>query len=75
MASITCPNCGADLTAPQSVRIAEYHFGRLENADQAPMEGPGFVYHFEQADTFTILCNTCKRLVRTLPITATSQAK
>jgi hypothetical protein len=33
------------------------------------MEGPGFKYHFEQPDTYTILCNTCKRLVRTLPIT------
>jgi hypothetical protein len=32
------------------------------------MEGPGFKYHFEQPDTYTILCNTCKRLVRTLPI-------
>jgi hypothetical protein len=52
------------------VRIAEYHFGRLEQADQSPMEGPGFVYHFEQPDTYTILCNTCKRLVRTLPIPA-----
>ena len=70
MAAISCPNCGADLTAPQSVRIAEYHFGRLEKADQTPMEGPGFNYHFEQPDTYTILCNTCKRLVRTLPITA-----
>ena len=68
MAAISCPNCGADLTAPQSVGIAEYHFGRLEKADQTPMEGPGFKYHFEQPDTYTILCNTCKRLVRTLPI-------
>ena len=48
MAAISCTHCGADLTAPQSVRIAEYHF--------------------EQADNFTILCNSCKRLVRTLPI-------
>ena len=45
MAAISCTHCGADLTAPQSVRIAEY-----------------------QADNFTILCNSCKRLVRTLPI-------
>ena len=70
MAAISCPNCGADLTAPQSVRIAEYHFGRLEKADQSPMEGPGFIYHPEQPDTYTILCNTCKRLVRTLPLAA-----
>ena len=33
MAAISCPNCGADLTVPQSVRIAEYHFGRLEKVD------------------------------------------
>ncbi len=68
MAAISCTHCGADLTAPQSVRIAEYHFGRLEKVAQEPMEGPGFKYHFEQPDTFTILCNSCKRLVRTLPI-------
>jgi hypothetical protein len=68
MAATSCPNCGADLTAPQSVRIAEYRFGRLEQADQTPVEGPGFVYHNEQPDTYTILCNTCKRLVRTLPL-------
>jgi hypothetical protein len=69
MSAITCSNCGANLEAPQSVRIAEYHFGRLEKADQDPMEGPGFIYHFEQPDTYTILCTTCNRLVRTLPIT------
>jgi len=69
MSALTCSNCGANLEAPQSVRIAEYHFGHLEKADQTPMEGPGFVYHFEQPDTYTILCNTCNRLVRTLPIT------
>jgi hypothetical protein len=68
MAGISCTHCGADLTAPQSVRIAEYNFGRLEKADQDPMEGPGFKYHLEVPDTFTILCTTCKRLVRTLPI-------
>lgn len=68
MAGISCTHCGADLTAPQSVRIAEYHFGRLEKADQEPTEGPGFNYHMEVPDTFTILCTTCKRLVRTLPI-------
>ena len=68
MAATTCPNCGADLTAPQSVRIAEYHFGRLEKTPQDPMEGPGFTYHREQPDTYTILCNACKRLVRTLPM-------
>jgi hypothetical protein len=64
MAAISCTHCGADLTAPQSVRIAEYQFGRMEKVD----EDPGFKYHFEQADNFTILCNSCKRLVRTLPI-------
>lgn len=68
MAAITCPNCGADLTAPQSVRIAEYHFGRLEKADQDIVEGPGFTYHRETPDTYTLLCNACKRLVRTLPL-------
>lgn len=68
MASLTCPNCGADLTAPHAVRIAEYRFGRLEKVAQEPMEGPGFVYHPEQADTYTILCNACRRLVRTLPL-------
>jgi hypothetical protein len=46
------------------VRIAEYQYGRLEKV----AEDPGFKYHFEQADNFTILCNSCKRLVRTLPI-------
>ena len=68
MAAITCPNCGADLSAPQSVRIAETHFGRLEKVAQDPMEGPGFAYHREVPDTYTILCNACKRLVRTLPL-------
>ena len=68
MAAITCPNCGADLTAPQSVRIAEYHFGHLEKADQDIVEGPGFTYQREQPDTYTILCNACRRLVRTLPL-------
>jgi uncharacterized protein YbaR (Trm112 family) len=68
MAITSCPNCGADLTATQSVRIAEYYFGKLVKADQQPMEGPGFTYQFEQADTYTIICNACKRLVRTLPI-------
>jgi hypothetical protein len=50
------------------VRIAEYHFGRLEKISQDPLEGPGFKYHFEVPDTYTILCNGCKRLVRSLPI-------
>jgi len=68
MAFISGPNCGADLTAPQSVRIAEYRFGHLEKVAQEPMEGPGFVYHLEVPDTYTILCTACKRLVRTLPL-------
>jgi hypothetical protein len=68
MAALSCPHCGQDLTAPQSVRIAEYHFGHLEKASHDPMEGPGFTYAFETPDTYTILCNGCKRLVRTLPI-------
>lgn len=68
MAGISCTHCGADLSAPQSVRIAEYHFGRLEKVSQEPMEGPGFRYHQEVPDTYTILCTTCKRLVRTLPL-------
>ncbi len=68
MSALSCPNCGANLEAPQSVRIAESHFGHLEKAVQSPMEGPGFVYHLEQPDVYTIICNSCKRLVRTLPI-------
>jgi len=68
MAAISCTHCGFDLTAPQSVRIAEYHFGRLEKVDQEPMEGPGFTYHTEVPDTYTVLCTNCKRLVRTLPL-------
>ena len=64
MAAISCTHCGADLTAPQSVRIAEYRYGKLEKTDA----DPGFTYHFEQNDNFTILCNSCKRLVRTLPM-------
>lgn len=68
MSALSCPNCGANLEAPQSVRISESHFGRLEKVDQSATEGPGFVYRQEQPDTYTILCNTCKRLVRTLPI-------
>lgn len=68
MAAISCTHCGFDLTAPQSVRIAEYHFGRLEKVDQEPMEGPGFTYHLEVPDTYTVLCTNCKRLVRTLPL-------
>ena len=68
MSAITCPNCGANLEAPQSVRIAEYHFGRLEKAETGFLEPPGFAYRKEQPDVYTILCNTCKRLVRTLPI-------
>jgi hypothetical protein len=68
MSALSCPNCGANLEAPQSVRIAEYHFGRLEKTNQSLVDGPGFVYHREQSDVYTILCNSCKRLVRTLPI-------
>ncbi|HZU53664.1 MAG TPA: hypothetical protein VFF77_07190 [Holophagaceae bacterium] len=66
--SLNCTHCGADLTAPQSVRIAEYHFGRLQEKSQEPMEGPGFIYHMEVPDTYTLLCTNCKRLVRTLPL-------
>lgn len=66
MAAISCSQCGADLTQPQSVRVAEYHFGSLSKAEGAP----GFTYNLEQPDTYTILCNTCKRLVRTLPMEA-----
>jgi hypothetical protein len=51
------------------VRIAEYHFGSLQKADAGDSYGPGFTYTREQPDTYTILCNTCKRLVRTLPLT------
>lgn len=68
MAAISCSQCGADLTQPQSVRIAEYHFGSLRKAEGADAAGPGFAYTLELPDTYTILCNTCKRLVRTLPL-------
>ena len=68
MAAISCSQCGADLSQPQSVRIAEYHFGSLQKADSGDSYGPGFSYTLEQPDTYTILCNTCKRLVRTLPL-------
>lgn len=64
MSALTCPHCGANLEGPQSVRIAEYHFGHLEKAEGVP----GFTYHREQADVYTVLCSSCKRLVRTLPI-------
>jgi hypothetical protein len=70
MSALSCPNCGANLEAPQSVRIAEYHFGHLEKADTGPLDPAGFRYQKEQPDVYTILCNTCKRLVRTLPIPA-----
>ncbi|MBI4914121.1 MAG: hypothetical protein HY823_15440 [Acidobacteria bacterium] len=66
MAAISCPQCGADLTQPQSVRVAEYHFGRLDPSGETG--GPGFAYRLEQPDTYTILCSSCKRLVRTLPL-------
>jgi hypothetical protein len=68
MSALTCPNCGANLEAPQSVRIAEYYFGRLEKVATGLLEPPGFAYQKEQSDVYTVLCNTCKRLVRTLPI-------
>jgi len=61
MSDLSCPNCGADLTAPQSVRIAEYRFGHLEKASE-------FAYRVDRPDTFTVLCSSCKRLVRTLPL-------
>jgi len=68
MSALTCANCGADLTATGSIRVAEYHFGRLEAAKQELAEGPGYVYHCETPDVYTIICNNCKRLVRTLPL-------
>jgi hypothetical protein len=68
MSALTCANCGADLTVSGSVRIAEYHFGRLEAAKQELAEGPGFVYHREAPDVYTLVCANCKRLVRTLPL-------
>jgi sarcosine oxidase delta subunit len=68
MSSTTCPNCGADLAVSGSVRISEYHFGRLEAAKQELAEGPGYVYHREAPDVYTIHCNGCKRLVATLPL-------
>lgn len=66
MSAPTCPHCGANLEAPQSVRIAEYHFGHLTQETSA---SGGPVYVREQPDVYTILCSTCKRLVRTLPMT------
>jgi len=68
MSVLDCPNCGANLQAPQSVRIAEYHFGHLEKFEQSPTEGPGFTYTHDQADTYSIICTTCNRLVRTVPL-------
>ncbi len=68
MSDPTCPSCGADLTATQSVRIAEYSFGRLQATDQKPVEGPGFTYERQKPDTYTLLCNACRRLIRTLPL-------
>jgi len=68
MSAITCASCGADLTVSGSVRIAEYRFGRLESAQQEIVEGPGYIYHCETPDVYTIICNGCKRLVRTLPL-------
>jgi hypothetical protein len=56
------------LTVTGAVRIAEYSFGRLEAAKQETVEGPGFIYHCETPDVYTIICNGCKRLVRTLPL-------
>ena len=70
MSSLNCPNCGADLTASQSVRIAEYHFGHLDKVEQSAAEGPGFTYQREQADSYTIICTACNRLVRTLPLSS-----
>ena len=68
MSSLTCVNCGANLTAPGSVRIAEYHFGRLEEVKQETLEGPGYAYRCEVPDVYTLICNHCKRLIRTLPL-------
>jgi len=56
MAAISCTHCGADLTAPERA------YCRV--SFRASGEGPPkicFKYHFEQADNFTILCNSCKR--------------
>nr|WP_320131942.1 hypothetical protein [uncultured Holophaga sp.] len=64
MSDLNCPNCGADLTAPQAVRIAEYRFGHLEKHSKP--DAPA--YQADQPDTFTLLCNACRRLIRTLPL-------
>ena len=69
MSGINCPNCGADLTASGSVRIAEYRFGRLVAAKQDITEGPGYYHSCETPDTCTLICNACKRLIKTLPLT------
>jgi transcription elongation factor Elf1 len=68
MSTLTCPNCGANLETSQSVRIAEYHFGRLTKEGPGVLDPPGFAYVLEQPDVYTVTCGTCKRLVRTLPI-------
>ena len=57
MAAISCSQCGADLSQPQSVRIAEYHYGSLQKADAGDAFGPGESYTLEQPDTYTILCH------------------
>lgn len=64
MSDTTCPNCGTDLTAPQAIRIAEYRFGHLEQHSRNASPA----YRIDQPDTFTLLCNACNRLIRTLPL-------
>jgi hypothetical protein len=51
------------------VRIAEYRFGRLVAAKQRITEGPGYYHSCETPDTCTLICNACKRLIKTLPLT------
>jgi len=64
MSGTKCPNCGADLSAPQSVRIAEYRFGHLTKDDTKS----DITYQVDRPDTFTVVCTSCNRLVRTLPL-------
>lgn len=68
MSTFPCPHCSADLSKPQSVRIAHYHFGHLDKTPGGTLEDPGFRQHLEVPDNYTITCNSCMRLVRTLPL-------
>lgn len=64
MSALNCPNCGTNLSAPHSIRVAEYYFGHLLNTETEP----NIAYDKDQSDVFSIICTSCNRLVRTLPL-------